>query len=156
MKIKVLLFLSIFCIFTAEAQIKNNPAVGVDLKYDAINKYIHMTIVNNEQDTVHISCSPLNGSVININFLKKDQADGITGDASNFGLGTHYQQRLIKLAPKEVYKYTYEFGKYTEYEYSKSSFNRIRFNYNIRYFIFHYGKGTYEMKFLKGEKFFKR
>lgn len=156
MKIKVLLFLSIFCIFTAEAQIKNNPDIGVDLRYDAINKYIHMTIVNNEQDTVNISCSPLTGSVININFLKKDEADDINGDANNIGLGTHYQQHFIKLAPKEVYKYTYEFGTYPAYKYRKSSFNRIRFNYNITYYIIHYGKGTFEQKFLKGEKFFKR
>lgn len=156
MKIKVLLFLSIFCIFTAEAQIKNNPAIGVDLKYDAINKYIHLTIVNNEQDTVNISCSPLTGSSININFLKKDEADDINGDASNFGLGTHYKQRFIKLAPKEEYKYTYEFEKYIEYEYRKSSFNRIRFNYNIMYYIIHYGEGTFEQKFLKGEKIFNR
>lgn len=140
----------------AEVQIKKDSALKVELDYDAANKFIHMTIVNNEADTAFIYCSSLNGSVVNINFLRQNESDNITGDVSNFGLGTHYKQPFIKLAPKEAYKYTYEFGKYIEYKYRKSSFNRIRFNYNIRYFITPYEKGTFEIKFLTGEKIFKR
>lgn len=113
-----------------------------------------MTIVNKEKDTISISSSHLNGSNIFIDFLTVNEVDNIC-PANEVGLGTPYQQRIIELPPNGKYEYKYKIDNYSSYN-VKSAFNRIRFLYNIKYFIINHEKGTFELKSKKGEKFFYR
>lgn len=158
MRIRFLFFVScIICsLFVAKSQERHQskPLMYINLEYSMADNHIHLNIVNKEKDTISISSSHLNGSNIFIDFLTVDEVDNIC-PANEVGLGTPYQQRIIELPPNGKYEYKYKIDNYSSYN-IKSSFNRIRFLYNIKYFMIDHEKGTYELKFKKGEKFFYR
>lgn len=151
MKRIFLFIISILCFITLSAQVslsENLPLIDIEVKYDPINRIVHFSILNKEGATIFINdnaSSVRNGSKVYITLLDSRQSDNVVGSINNYGL--RETASTIELNTEKAHKCSYNIRDLIS---SHQSFNRIRVEYNIQYYVVK--DKIYEVKYLKGKK----